>query len=1052
MLRSATRELRHGWQASQHVVTQAKTTYYPSSIQSRRSSSILDSIEAVISERRRSHDRLPSKAELKIQLKRDRDRQDVTSPEAQKVEAAILQRRMEVDRPSLNPDFKRKLVNDRKDTDAEQFTLPLNNMRDRIERRLNMQKRWAELSPPTLLRRYIAITDPDPSLQRNVAGIRSMRLPIVLLQMHIRRQVAADPIGMEEVGKALHPEEEWKRLMGVMEYNGHSQERLNQYVDILFARTDEERCHLFLADSSAKPGFIFSYVSRLSSRIKQVSTLDNLLEYFGRRLKTTAEKKRITDVRLYIEGRARTQMQKFAPKEVMEHMERLAFHCRRIEPRRLIVLAEIMAEFIVELGANSHGASDITPATESTAEAYHAQCRFFNDSLRTIASRMGSGAEHKAIPYAYIWAAQHILLAMSDSLPQPLSVDRNGFEAIRAVLAGMPKNMDERHAASRHSESWPPYLVPADGIDEAMEAEESWSRVVRAGMMMQEAGFPKQEVDEVIDILYGLAPDGSPTIQQRVQINTARKVSAWAASIRATRNAHEAWQRFNNPPEPGMKPGVLEYTAMFQRLYAREADPRRGTLPGDNHLNYPTNEDKNLTELEKLRLQPPTPGELYSMMREDGIRPDEQCLRILVSNAENVAAGHRYLEDGSTARKNYHALTTASPSPNQLRKIPLPLFSAYMELLSKTPNLGGRNLLRAIRLAERRLSGSNANWSSYVWAPILKQLAQHHGRLQLTLEAQLRLWLYVVDHIDVDKSMNLVIVSELAKTLRKILRREVEKLAETLPTDKADSNSFALHYEAQAIEAGKNTKYIRNAPEHSALSMFEIVGERLMGLFYSVVLKEKEGSRPADSLHVSHVDMMRARRDPVMPSVAHNLMLALAFAGEVRAMSDMMNWLIREWSLPELQEEIQNMGELPQDLDMIETLCAFRAFAEPLIRRRKVKQVFEGVMENKVWEWPDDTVVDKYIESHGNGVKELRDVSTWARERFLHYRNNKITDVQDLNIDWTVTEHKTSKEQRDAVNDLRRRVFSEDTDEMIEEDEEEEEEREETSSSRGQVA
>ncbi|OBS22095.1 hypothetical protein FPOA_08432 [Fusarium poae] len=1043
MLRSATRELRRGWRVSQHVVTQARTTDYPISLHSRRLNSTFDSIESAILERRQSHNASPSKAELRAelrkQLKRDRDCGNITDQEFDEVEAAILQRRTEAYRASLNHEFKRNLGNEQHDKGTEQLGFPSNYLRTRIERRLKMQKGWVDQSPATLLRRYLATDDPEPGLQKGIAVIRSMRLPVILMQMHIRRQVAADPVGMKEIAEALPSEEQWQRLMGILDYNGHTQECLSQYVDILFAKTDEERCHLFMADSNAKPVFIFGYLLRLGSGISQVSTLDNMLEYFKTRLRTTAEKKRATSMRSYIEGRARNQMQKFSTQEVMENMERLAFHCRRIEPRRLVALAEIIADFIVDLGANSHGSSELFTTDEIPAEAYHAQCKFFNAALSAIASRMGSGAEHKEIPYTYIWAAQRVLLALSDSLAQPLAVDRSGFQAIRAVLAGMPKNRDEMHAASRHSKSWPPYLTPTDGIDEAMDVEESWSRVVRAGMMMQEAGFPKQEVDDVIDILYGLAPDGSPTIQQRMQINSDRKMSAWAASIRATRNSHEAWQRFRNPPEPGMKPGVLEYAAMFQRLYAREADPQRGTLPGDNHLNHPMDEETNLTELEKLRLQPPTPGELYGMMREEGIRPDEQCLRILVSNAESVAEAHRYLEDGSTGRKNYAELTTAFPSTKSLKRTPLPLFSAYMECLSQIPNLGGRNLLRAVRLAERRLSGKNANWSSFVWAPILKHLGQHHGRLRLTLEAQLRLLLYVMDHIDTEKSMNLAIVDQLGKTLRKILRREVETLAATLPMGNADKNSFAHHYEIQATEAGKNSKYARNAQELTSLSMFQIIGERMRGLFYSVVVKERQRSRPEDSLHVSHVDMIRARRDPVMPFVAHNLMLALAFAGQIRAISDLMKWLIQEWSSPALQEEIQNMGELPQDLDMIETLCAFRAFAEPLVRPRKVEQVMRGVTENGVWEWPDDSVVEKYIESHGNGVKELRDVVKWARDRFLYHRNNRITDVHDLNLDWTRTQQKNLREQLDAVNDLRRKVFAADHDELMEEDEDEEE-------------
>ncbi|ESU12371.1 hypothetical protein FGSG_06295 [Fusarium graminearum PH-1] len=94
-------------------------------------------------------------------------------------------------------------------------------------------------------------------------------------------------------------------------------------------------------------------------------------------------------------------------------------------------------------------------------------------------------------------------------------------------------------------------------------------------------------------------------------------------------------------------------------------------------------------------------------------------------------------------------------------------------------------------------------------------------------------------------------------------------------------------------------------------------------------------------------------------------------------------------------------------------------------------------MDNAVWEWPDDSVVEKYIESHGNGVKELRSVVMWARDRFLYHRNNRITDVNDLNLDWTRTQQKNLREQLDAVNELRRKVFATDYDEWIEEKEDE---------------
>ncbi|KAM5352014.1 hypothetical protein ACJ41O_004737 [Fusarium nematophilum] len=938
-------------------------------------------------------------------------------------------------RRQLAADKKREASDDTADQQNDGSSRPLkmrrnpsgpcfeqNYLRGKVERKLKMQKGWSDQSPAVLLRKYLATDRPSRNMQRQAAEIRSMRLPIVLIQMHLRRQVNADLENNRDIAESLTPEDQWQRLMEVLNHNGHSQEDLERYLDILFANGDEERCQRFLADDSPKPTFILSYLLRLGSSFSEISTLDGMIGYFKMRLRSTTDSLPSRDPTLKYMGRARSAMDKLAPEDFTQILERLAFHCRRIEPRRLMSLVEAVAEFIMRYEAKS----------QNPKETYHAQCKFFNVALDAVAGRMGSGPQRKATPYAFIWEAQRVLLGMSGALPEALLVDRNGFKAIRAVLAGMPKNRDEMHSARRHSQTWPPYLQPGDGMDEVMEPDESWTRVVRAGMMMQEAGFPKGEVDFALDVLQGLAHDGTPTIQQRKPISPDHELASWAASIRATRNAHEAWERFKHPPEPDMKHGPDEYAAMFQRLFAREAEADRDTLPGDTALNYPTQDQINLTELEKSRLQPPKPTELYDMMRRARVKPNEACLTILLSNADSLDKAHRYLLDCANQRNALVNLTLPSPTSDSLKYIPLPIFSAYIDACSRIPSPRGRNMLRAIRLAELRLSRKHQNWASYVWTPILKNLGQHHFGLRINLEAQLRLLLYLVDRIDATHGMTLLLFNRFTLSLRKILRREVEKLSAAVELNSADLSSLAVLYDIGAEKAGVAPKQMSEVWDDSALSLIRSAGSRMKGLFYGLVVQERDRVRQGDHSEVARLDGMRARRDPVMAPHAHDLMLALAFAGEFEEMVEVLRWLIREWSPRRVREELESLDEVPRDLDMLETLCAFRAFAEPMVKRQELDAVLSDFNRYGVtWEWPDDNTVDGYIEGwhHSNANRELSQVLRWIRHRRSTRRavqESWAMDIGDLHLDWTEAKRDALGTQEASQEDLRRRAYRED--------------------------
>ncbi|KAI8315504.1 hypothetical protein K4K61_001484 [Colletotrichum sp. SAR11_59] len=227
------------------------------------------------------------------------------------------------------------------------------------------------------------------------------------------------------------------------------------------------------------------------------------------------------------------------------------------------------------------------------------QCRVFNAALQAVSEPAAEKPYDRA---TCNWKAITALLSLSSGLPRPLVIERQSYRAIRQILLMLPKTVTERDTASALASSWPPYRILRDGMEEKANAEDYLSRVVKAGMMMQEAGYAKQPVDDVTDILGGRAPDGSPTVQTRA--NYPRRIhydqAAWAALIRTTRNSQEAWAMFKNPPEANMEPNWQVYWELIVKIAAKPADLDHNNLPGDGREVSPF-DDRNLTDFEKAR-------------------------------------------------------------------------------------------------------------------------------------------------------------------------------------------------------------------------------------------------------------------------------------------------------------------------------------------------------------------------------------------------------------------------------------------------------------------
>ncbi|KAM0257591.1 hypothetical protein ACHAQJ_004291 [Trichoderma viride] len=809
-------------------------------------------------------------------------------------------------------------------------------------------KSWRNKSPSLLLKKILEPNEHVLDWKLQAAESRSVRLPMILLQMMIRKAAEQEP-SQKQLLDLLPSSYEWEKAMNIARRNGHSYEDLAYYMYILEGKTDDVRCERFLERNSYKPPFILHFILRPSSQLTKLESLGRLIEYcsswYSEAAKIEPDK---TRAKVYIPRGT------FGPANFNLSMSLLAYHCIRLDARHIIKLGDLAVQYIETIAKSSLPQEEI----------YQAQCSVFNHGLKLLASHHRIRTIQQSLPNSFFWEAQRILLAVSSKLKRQLLVDVEGFRAIRTVLAGMSKNQVEIHSSVRHASTWPPYLRPGDGMDEEMDPEDSWSRSVRAGVLMQEAGFAKDEYDDAVDILQGMSPDGTPTIQQRISVGQRRKLGLWEASIRATRNAQEAWERFQSPPKPGLELSLAEYTAMFEKLTLREADENIRALPGDRALNFPTVQEANLTEFEKARIRPPSISQLYERMLQDGIRPTGSCLRILVANTESMEMARKYLHD-SDGTGTLYRLMSQEMDVQALKKVPINLISAYIQVMTRQDGKRARKyMIRAIELAEQRLGSDQTQWSDFIWGTILKNLSQHHRGLRIVVYQQLKLSLHVIQKLDGPCGITLPVFIQFSKTIRKIAKRELEQLF-------TDMELSTLAVQNQAIwplfdERSRHRDAMQwdTFGDKSALGVFRLFRSsalQMNELFDKLLSNERESQQLLGAKKLAPLDEMMWRRDPARSEHVYEYMLCLAYLGEFQQMVKLLRWLIKEWGQPGVVQALSEMDEPPPYADFLPTLCAFRLLAEPMLEQGVVESLREAIGAAGLnWSWPDQEAVEAY--------------------------------------------------------------------------------------------
>lgn len=836
--------------------------------------------------------------------------------------------------------------------------------------------------------------------QHRAAKSRSFSLPIVLLQIIIRHRALHRAADGQHLLQVLPSEAELqKRIAHIAEKRRCAQDDVSVYAHILAGKTDDERCGRLLEHRGQVPIHLLLFLLRPTSTLRDVATLRSLIDLYKPGNSDSASS-----------TEAHAQMSSYlSPANYLKRLSLVAKHLVRTEPRLLVDLAEAACAFLRQC-----------VETGDSRKRYVECCRSFNRALQIFQPKTHLLDKQIPVANAYFWESQRMLLTLSDTFERPLQVSGAGFRAIRNTLAGMPKNEAEKHSALLHAPSWPPYLTPGDGMDEITDPESNWSRTVEAGMLMQEAGFAKSDADESLDILKGLAPDGTPTIQQRTLAGGSHRIiTAWEASIRATRDAHEAWGRFNEPLSKGAVPGVDEYAAMFEKLTLREASATSKLLPGDKARNFPAYRAANLADIEWAKTRPPSVSELYSQMRHDGIVPAGHCLFILVSNAPDLETANRYLVDAAAADPDIASLVSRTIDATALRSVGMGLFSAYISVLTKREDKHGwENLHRAIALAEARLGDKRSRWVSLVWGAILKGSSRPHSTLRMSRADQVKLVMAIGKRIDRGHRLNLANFAELNKSLRKIIRHDLPLLIDQLHNNEVAAGipsklPLRVLYDAAFAREGRNASRLgmdvtqqqqqqqdQPAPAPGELqSLVDYIKQE----FRNLQRREASYQAAARDGHMSPLDRMLSRGDVVKSEHALEYMLTMAYAGEFQEMRALLLFLIGEWSQPDVVAALEELGgsdgdAVPASADFSEVLCVFRLLGEQMLLGTDTKDTNDGggpgppqdvvaaEMQSAIeeaglpWRWPDVTAVQAYLRMQPHdSIRHVRSVLTQMR-------------------------------------------------------------------------
>lgn len=566
-----------------------------------------------------------------------------------------------------------------------------------------------------------------------VARSESDRIPVIAHQFVLRMDAQLG----SNLPAPLADMDWWSGRLAALAMKGHNEDDLTHWIWILSAAEADTKVERLVSSDRYKPIFVLMAILRKDEYFLKPASLVTLYQYISNAYLKSASVGQRQEHRGATTRPAR-KMPVMGPDKFIFLLERLVHHSLTTLPSSIVVVAQLVVEYIRHI-------SDFKPNKATQRTGYGYRCLVFNYALSLFRGDANVGNMH------LIWKAQKILLEYSSGLERSLIIDRTSFRAVRTTLLGLKKSEPEQMTAVRYAKTWPPYIKQLDGIDETRDEHEFLSRSVKAGILKRSEGYADEPADRVLETLGGGGPGEFVTIQSRsavpqgLDFSRLNLFTEWAARVKATRNANEAWQSFLDPPHSGLKPNYQVYAEMFSKLLSVEADPTSSILPGAARETFPYDEP-NLTEYEQERKRPPSVPELYQRMLRDGNRPVHHCLSLLIRKAPSLSWAAQYLNDSPLDRDAVRDLTESfSPNYENLVRIPIPIFASYLALLcSQQPRRrwtaahGSRphrehvlrydRLNKAIRLLFAR-AGPKRKPATTLWFIVMRALA--HDKLVL---------------------------------------------------------------------------------------------------------------------------------------------------------------------------------------------------------------------------------------------------------------------------------------------------------------------------------
>ncbi|TPX18189.1 uncharacterized protein E0L32_002698 [Thyridium curvatum] len=797
------------------------------------------------------------------------------------------------------------------------------------------------------------------NLFRSTAGSQSLRLPVVTLQALIRKD---EEQIQTSLGECLGDEQAWRAQLSSLSFKGVTQDDIRHWSWILGAEDGDARIARFVSTPTPKPIFLLFQLLRKDETLRQGPSITSVLNYVARHHVRTQHLEADMQLPFGAVRRSLDPKINMTPHHFVMLLRLLVHHCLRVWPSAITSIARLASSYI-----------EAIPAQGSRRKSSYAQrCFVFNHALQLFQNTSPSSPVSQM---RYNWRAQKTLLSMSISSQRPLIIDRASYRAMRRVMIGLKKSAGEAKVASRLAKTWPPYRQEWDGLDERRRLQDDLSRSVKAGMLMHETGYADEECDRALAVLGGAVLDDSPTIQTRSlapkqwagSLAALNMFSTWAARVKATRNAHEAWNLFQKPPQAGVKPNFQVYAEMFAKLYATGISQASSLLPGDSKELFPVY-DQSLSDFERARLTPPSVKDLYHQMLREGTRPVGQCLAILVQNARSVPKALQYFHDSGLDKETISALevlptqSPLKPSADTLRRISLPEFNAYISLLCRIQpraNLGtGREhhahwvgaVHHAIKLCGVRLSPMTRDGRRYKapWHTILRTLAQRNVIVTNSearnreIEAIESLSLFMKVFTPVRDMMGLD--PSLFDSLCQVTQRVLE-------FDEPRGAGAASHGTERNNETGASheTKVDWVQKAHSALtrSFRQLTECSSSGRRGQVELKFSTLSHELNAAHL------------------HKYVRVMAGLGDTAEIAHVMRWILQSWDDDTVLEDAKDPSH-KQHAIMTEIMTFFRTLSKdhmaPHISGEIKSRLLQLQQERGcTWLWPSDEDVEDYM-------------------------------------------------------------------------------------------